>query len=67
MKRICLSLVFFFVFLTTNEHAALPAPLAYYVIGRFILIETEQGFQAKDSIFCSGYHKRAFNAIKEIL
>ena len=66
MKRLILIIVIFMAScLVLSEHDA-PPLVDQYIIGRFIVYQSERGFQASDMTNISGYHRRAINAIKQI-
>lgn len=65
MKRIILILIFLLFGLVTNEQPV-EQPIDYWEVGRFIVIKTQDGYQARTDSLASCCHKTMFNAIKEI-
>jgi len=67
MKKIVLIILFIFISTQINNNFVKEIiPINSFTIGRFNIIQTDQGYKAYTDKYVSGYHFRAINAIREI-
>jgi len=65
MKRIALTLLLLFTLIGITREQEIPEP-EIYVVGRFVIIHTEQGYRASTADKVSSYQRTMFKSIKEI-
>ena len=63
MKRLIITLMFITAF-SINTKEQEPEPREVYIVGRFIITHTYQGYQAQTGEQISPYRKTMFTAIK---